>query len=434
MSSSKLTSPDTLALSFPMAERRFAFVFAAAFALLMLSAFFVPRFVAYAPGILGLFGVLGFRFAYKAWPVFSPKTITALLSIIALIFASTFWASITPDHGDIALKRALKISLVLVPALPLLAVINTLPPILLRAYVPKFLIPAFLIGATFLTFDLYSNSLLYSLLRDIPWPDVNYNLSGLNRSVVFATVFALIIPALISNHEPQKQKKLMAITAIFMGAILYQTHSQSSHLAFITGLIAFGLCPSPLRTKIWYSISRGFILVFAAAPLIALWLFSDLAPMISDMSWFQSGYAPHRMEIWDYVTRYAMNNPFWGYGVDATRVVTDFDSGEIYQPGKTILHPHNFAIQIWIEFGMIGVALFSLLFGSLFASIKSIQASLPRATTLAVFIALAAAGSTGYGLWQGWWIGTFVMMTALCLCVIKITNDQGEHNNLGKKS
>jgi hypothetical protein len=74
-----------------------------------------------------------------------------------------------------------------------------------------------------------------------------------------------------------------------------------------------------------------------------------------------------------------------------------------------------------------------VVFGTLFQSIKSIPASLSRATALAVFIALAAAGSTGYGLWQGWWLGTFIMMTSLCLCIIKTTDDQNLSQGLDKK-
>jgi exopolysaccharide production protein ExoQ len=432
MSSLHNTS-SSLVTAFPLGEQRFVKLFMLAFAILLLSAFFVPRFIAYAPGILGLLGALGFRLTFKMWPSIPRKAIMIVIGILALIFASVLWANITPEHGEIALKRAFKIALVLVPALPLFGVMRSMPTLLLKAYAPKFLIPAFLTGAVFLIFDLYSNSLLYSLLRDIPWPDINYNLSGLNRSVLFATVFALTIPALISGYDGQKKKMLLTITAIVMGVILYQTHSQSSHLAFVTGLIAFGLCPAAVRGKIWYILSRSFILIFVASPLIVLWLFSDFAPMISDVSWFQNGYAPNRMEIWDYVARYALDSPIWGHGVDATRVVTEFDSGEIYQPGKTILHPHNFAIQIWIEFGMIGAVVFSVVFGTLFQSIKSIPASLSRATALAVFIALAAAGSTGYGLWQGWWLGTFIMMTSLCLCIIKTTDDQNLSQGLDKK-
>src|SRR5436190_23671517 len=85
-------------------------------------------------------------------------------------------------------------------------------------------------------------------------------------------------------------------------------------------------------------------------------MFRILPPWIDHVPWLGYGqaFANNRLEIWDFVSRYALRHPLHGFGIEATRAVEAFDSQQIYQKKATILHPHNFAIQMWIEFGLIG--------------------------------------------------------------------------------
>ena len=80
----------------------------------------------------------------------------------------------------------------------------------------------------------------------------------------------------------------------------------------------------------------------------AIWAFNNISAQVEAVPILGSGggYAGARMEIWDYVSRYALQNPLYGFGVEATRQVPSFGSTESYQEGQTILHPHNFVLQL----------------------------------------------------------------------------------------
>jgi O-antigen ligase len=117
-----------------------------------------------------------------------------------------------------------------------------------------------------------------------------------------------------------------------------------------------------------------------------------------------------RLEIWDFISRRALQSPFIGHGTEATKSIT-FDTAQLYQPGKTILHPHNFALQLWIEFGAFGAALGAAFLGDILSRIYKFDLPLRR-FSLALLMASLSVASTGYGLWQGWWLGVFCLLIA----------------------
>jgi O-antigen ligase len=65
-------------------------------------------------------------------------------------------------------------------------------------------------------------------------------------------------------------------------------------------------------------------------------------------------------------------------------------------------HPHNAALQIWVELGAVGAALTAtalLLLLRLMASLRT-ESLAPR---LALLMGAAAVSLVGHGAWQGWW-------------------------------
>ncbi len=120
------------------------------------------------------------------------------------------------------------------------------------------------------------------------------------------------------------------------------------------------------------------------------------------------------MEIWDFVARRALENPLYGFGVEATKAMKDFDTARIYHPTTQILHPHNFALQIWIEFGVIGALLASGFFTWLCVSISKLNIAEARQCLPALMACITLAAVT-YGLWQGWWLGSFILLAVFCV-------------------
>ncbi|MEZ5918889.1 MAG: O-antigen ligase family protein [Alphaproteobacteria bacterium] len=115
----------------------------------------------------------------------------------------------------------------------------------------------------------------------------------------------------------------------------------------------------------------------------------------------------------------ALEQPLHGFGIEATRALTDFDTRQLYSPTKGVLHPHNFTLQLWIEFGLPGVLLAGAFIGFILRKIGTLPGHAAR-VALATFIATLCVASTGYGLWQGWWLGSFAALAAFTVIAGKM--------------
>lgn len=132
------------------------------------------------------------------------------------------------------------------------------------------------------------------------------------------------------------------------------------------------------------------VFVTAAAPLAAL----------GKASWGS------RIEIWRFAVGETAHKPLFGWGLDASRFWAD----------RIPLHPHDAAIQIWLELGVIGVVI-AAAFGAWFFN------GLGRAAATDRLAAAAGAGSAvafltidalSFGVWQEWWLAVAAIAAAAC--------------------
>ncbi len=117
--------------------------------------------------------------------------------------------------------------------------------------------------------------------------------------------------------------------------------------------------------------------------------------------------AGHRLLIWSFAGERIAERPFAGWGLDAARAIPgakdEIRRGQTWLP----LHPHNAALQLWLELGLPGAALFALFVGWLWLCLA--EARWPRLYAAAAGGCLAAAlavALAGWGIWQEWWLGT----------------------------
>lgn len=131
--------------------------------------------------------------------------------------------------------------------------------------------------------------------------------------------------------------------------------------------------------------------------------------------------AMHRLVIWDFAIARIAERPILGWGMEASR---DIPGGQGQAPREVLdrlgvhsppwleafadprvqlmpLHPHNGALQIWLELGLVGAVIAALLVALLG------RAAARAAHPAAAAGALAAGFTTGmlsFGVWQPWWI------------------------------
>jgi O-antigen ligase len=134
--------------------------------------------------------------------------------------------------------------------------------------------------------------------------------------------------------------------------------------------------------------------------------------------------AGHRLLIWAFIGEHIAERPVLGWGLDSARAIPG--GKEEIRPGqnKLPLHPHNAALQVWLELGLPGALLFALFLGWLWLRIA--EAPWPRlyaASAGGTLAATTAVAFAGWGVWQEWWIGTLAM-AAFAILVMSRTAAQ----------
>jgi O-antigen ligase len=149
------------------------------------------------------------------------------------------------------------------------------------------------------------------------------------------------------------------------------------------------------KRAIWACMS-ACVVYFTLAPLaVALvldhvHLTANGVAQVGKMSWAA------RLDIWRLAEQLIEQKPFTGWGLDAARTIQGIP-----------LHPHNAALQIWLELGLPGATIAAMLFTWFFYGIGELQAEdaeMAGAAAGAV-AAYLVIGALSFGVWQEWWLG-----------------------------
>ncbi len=384
-----------------------------------------PRALGFLPALVGFGGLALSRLVYGAWPRLPLAYLRWMAALLVLMALSAFWSI---DQAE-TLERSMKALPVLLGGAALCAFMASLPLHeigRLITWLPRMT----LIGGVFVILNLYFEGFLYEGISAEPvfkTTAAGVNLAPMNRSVMVFAFFSILSAACLFHGMRGPAKKERREVALMLGVLLilmlYQTHSQSAQLSIIAALLVASVFPYRAE-KAWHVLCALLAALVFAAPFIAQILYAHVAPMVADFSWFKNGYAAARLEIWHFISVRILESPLWGFGAEATRAMT-FDHAQTYHRDNSVLHPHNFALQMWIEFGVLGAAFASVFLIWVVRTVKNLGAAQAR-LILPLLIACIAAAATSYGLWQGWWIGLFTLLAAYAQALARITSAAAE--------
>lgn len=387
---------------------RFYLLFMTALSLIPVIAVFTPRFLAFGPTLLGLIAGLYWLYGRKEKIVFSKPYMFWILALGALWAISALWSA-DPTY---VLEKTVKTIPLLLTGVFIISLPRALDPEKIRPYL--WIFPACVTAACLLTaLELAFDMPVYRLLRGIG-AEETIGTAVMNRSVVSLVLCSFASMALIFAWNGTKEIKIRRAVLLVLSilAMLIWTESQTGQITFAVGLIT--ALVFPYRHRIFYpalSVLIGLLLL--ATPWLAQFMFAHLAAESAHSAWLSEGYAANRMEIWDFVSRYALQAPLHGHGLEATRMVESFGDHFFYHDKPSVLHPHNFAVQLWVEFGLpgalFGAGFLAFLIGRI-GRLDKPQAQIALPTLLSALTAAAIS----YGLWQGWWLGEFIFLIALC--------------------
>lgn len=217
-------------------------------------------------------------------------------------------------------------------------------------------------------------------------------------------------------------------------------------LAAMAGLVAaaaagvgIGFAAAPLALLlgagaagiVWLLGRRGGQILAALA--IAYVMIAPLAPhtVLKPEAWSVRESMPlqllPRLHIWSFAAERIAEHPLRGWGMDASRDVPGgkeriFDENRQHRFGELMpLHPHNGALQVWLELGLPG----AFLLAALFALTLRQGAALAdrhgrRAAAAATGLTVTAAGllSVSFGIWQNWWLASIFLAAAFFALVL----------------
>jgi hypothetical protein len=245
--------------------------------------------------------------------------------------------------------------------------------------------------------------------------DRAYRPTQLNQaSISFAL---LVLPAsalLISLRQAIFATLLAAVTAV----TVYELAGTAAKVVMLGGL-AMGLLlyrARPVVAGVALAIS---VVAIIAAPLTFARL--ERLPGLGETADSFKISAGHRLLIWSFAGDRIAERPLTGWGLDASRAIPGGDDpirpGEPWMP----LHPHNAALQVWLELGAPGAVVFALLVALVWGALARAEWPPLFAAAAGGSLTIAFVGCFGtYGIWQEWWLGTLSLSLFLVLVIGRV--------------
>jgi O-antigen ligase len=124
---------------------------------------------------------------------------------------------------------------------------------------------------------------------------------------------------------------------------------------------------------------------------------------------------PHRAAIWRAALSYLPAAPVLGHGLDVINLLPGADAlvAEFNQ-ARIPSHPHDWAIEVLVESGVVGLGALLVALGALAWSFARAGA-FAGAAGLALMAAFWGSGLVNFSVWAAWWQGVFLLLGALAM-------------------
>jgi O-antigen ligase len=236
--------------------------------------------------------------------------------------------------------------------------------------------------------------------------------------------------------------------ATLIALFIWPLIARAAQVHILSGILlwflAFGIIMSFISSSAVLAIvlgGTGFVLVVLApriggiviATLIAVSILAApaLPPSMKQAAQLHESYTVlprsgyHRLLIWRFVADRIEERPLTGWGFDTSRDIPGkkrrLDESEQALP----LHPHNAALQWWLELGVIGAILGSALILWLMRAIGGTRASiLGKASAAGLVLSAVTVSFLSYGIWQSWWIATLWLVGAFMAALMRTENSK----------
>lgn len=363
---------------------------------------FGPKLIA-PLAMLVVLGLVGYRvWRRKPFPPIDWR-FTAITGFIVI------WSGIslawTLDPLDDARKWVL-IVLAALPALATFAIAKSLAPEERR--IAKVGILAGITAGFFLiAFDLVTGGLLSGFLfrKDA------FTIEFFNRS---SSVLLIFIWPAVAILLPKSQAFALALLAagIALGWILPSGAALGGYIVGIAVFAAVWFLARAARILLTVAVFIGIMI----APVMTKTVMSP--DMVRDVMPNVNSSLLHRLQIWDFTSQRIVERPALGWGFRSARIipggqeryqVLNRDGQVIGEGDRLPLHPHNGALQVWLELGAPGALAFAVLWALMVWRTGGIPDRACRAAGLGMLATMVPIWLFSFGVWQGWWLSALIL-------------------------
>lgn len=206
-----------------------------------------------------------------------------------------------------------------------------------------------------------------------------------------------------------------AVPAVLAAAVLVAVGGNlAAGVALAAGAIAFAAVRfgGPVVVLVLTGIAAA---ATATAPLLATLPNPDeLAANFSE----DNRSALHRLYIWEFTAERAGERPFLGWGLDSSRSIPGAEELVLPSGPQLSLHPHNAALQVWLELGAFGAMALAMFIWFTGRGVAAISDPLARAGAAGAFAGALCLAFLSFGIWQNWWIATLALTAAFARAAI----------------
>lgn len=251
----------------------------------------------------------------------------------------------------------------------------------------------------------------------------------LSRGLVLASILAF--PVMLSLR---RQGRILIALALLVALTVSVAGSPTlaPKLALPVALVVAGaafLWPR-LTLRGWGAL---MVLVILAMP--AAFLLPPPQEAYDRMPWLK-GSSHHRLTIWRFTATNILEKPLFGWGLDGSRNIPGADDEIVYYRGPHVngydstepqlpLHPHNAALQWWLEVGLVGVVLINLFLAAVLAAFARQERS-GVAPALATMAAATVVAMVSFGIWQSWWQSGLWLIAAMVAAMVPPSRGCGQ--------
>lgn len=280
-----------------------------------------------------------------------------------------------------------------------------------RSVASRWFVWGFLVTVAIMTMERFADG---PIMRAVG-PDYDafhFIMQEYNRGI---TVLSLLVwPAVLIVGSQWGKGRAIGLW-IYCAALVATFTSNAATLGLVLGGILF--LAALARRRVAALAAAGFIgIAVLASPFVHSTL-PDPKMMLEDWEIPRSAYA--RLLIWSFASDRVAERPILGWGFNGSRSIPGgadrLDESEPALP----LHPHNAALQWWLELGVIGAMLGLLLPGLLCWRLAGSRAP-PGAPEAAIgaLVAACCICFLAYGIWQSWWMAALWLIAGWLASIV----------------